>query len=363
MSGEVQTVEAQVEESRALTLVDCDIHPMPATRDLIDKHLSDRWRNRVERFGTRTPWTPNYPRPVHRGTRADITVHGPGFGVFLDQVQADVLDTYEVDYGVLILWNFYDREERDLCADGSRASNDWLIEDWLEPEPRLLGSMVVPWEYPELAVREIERRAAEPWWAQVYMMGETLEPLGSRKYWPIYEAATAAGLPVATHPGAYELHLGAGWPSYYFEEHVGYTLGVRRQLLSMVSSGLFEAVPGVRIVVAEGGVMWSVSLRWAVDSAAELLGDELGLDRRPSEYLDGHVWFTTQPVEEPDDEKDYARALAHGNLAGRMLFSSDYPHWDFDSPKQALPRCLDEKTRRRIFAGNASDLYNLPRAR
>ena len=54
-----------------------------------------------------------------------------------------------------------------------------------EPERRLLGSIAVSWEYPELAVREIERRACEPWWVQVMLPQEPLELLGARRYWPI----------------------------------------------------------------------------------------------------------------------------------------------------------------------------------
>src|SRR5262249_49884594 len=156
-----------------------------------------------------------------------------------------------------------------------RAINDWMIDTWLEPEERLLGSMIVPWEHPERAVREIEARAHDDRWAQVLMPGHAIEPLGSRKYWPIYEAATALGLPVGMHvQSAFNMYLGAGWPSYYFEEHLEFALATRRQLLSMVCEGLFDAVPGVRIVMIEGGTAWAASLRWALESAFELLGAE-----------------------------------------------------------------------------------------
>ena len=35
--------------------------------------------------------------------------------------------------------------------------------------------------------------------AQVLLLSRTLQPLGQRRYWPIYEAATKAGLPVGIH--------------------------------------------------------------------------------------------------------------------------------------------------------------------
>jgi predicted TIM-barrel fold metal-dependent hydrolase len=40
------------------------------------------------------------------------------------------------------------------------------------------------------------------------------------------------------------------------------------------------------------------------------------------------------------------------------MFSSDYPHWDFDSPARAFPQ-LSDRVRERIFSGNAREFYGL----
>jgi uncharacterized protein len=49
--------------------------------------------------------------------------------------------------------------------------------------------------------------------------------------------------------------------------------------------------------------------------------------------------------------------------AGRtLLFSSDYPHHDWDDPNWVVPR-LPKKVRDRVLHGNAIDLYRLPRTR
>ena len=105
------------------------------------------------------------------------------------------------------------------------------------------------------------------------MPGVALEALGSRRYWPIYEAATDRGLPVCIHNAGYEPHLASGWPSYYLEEHVAYALLMESQLLNMVCEGVFEAIPGLRLVLTEGGVSWVASLRWALDEAFALLAE------------------------------------------------------------------------------------------
>jgi predicted TIM-barrel fold metal-dependent hydrolase len=91
--------------------------------------------------------------------------------------------------------------------------------------------------------------------------------------------------------------------------------------------------------------------------------DHPRLQRRPSEYVRDHVWFTTQPIEEPDDPRQLVWVIEQARLEDRLLFATDYPHWDFDSPTQALPRAFDASLRRAIRCENALSLYGLPAER
>ena len=104
------------------------------------------------------------------------------------------------------------------------AINDWQVAEWLEPEPRLRASIVVPTRTRELAAREIERLRRRPALRPGPVLSRTAEPLGRRKYWPIYEAAAEHGLPVGIHFGGWGGGpiTGAGWPSYYLEDHAGW---------------------------------------------------------------------------------------------------------------------------------------------
>jgi predicted TIM-barrel fold metal-dependent hydrolase len=88
--------------------------------------------------------------------------------------------------------------------------------------------------------------------------------------------------------------------------------------------------------------------------------DHPRLSRRPSEYIRDHVWFTTQPIEEPDDPKHLVWTIEQAGMGDRLLFATDYPHWDFDSPTQALPRGVPDEVRGQILAGTACELYGLP---
>ena len=83
------------------------------------------------------------------------------------------------------------------------------------------------------------------------------------------------------------------------------------------------------------------------------------LQRAPSEYVREHFWFTTQPIEEPEKLQWLPEVLERSGVGDRLMFSSDYPHWDFDSPLEAIPETLPETTRRKLFYQNACRLYGL----
>ena len=65
----------------------------------------------------------------------------------------------------------------------------------------------------------------------------------------------------------------------------------------------------------------------------------------PSEYIREHFWVTTQPMEETEDP-DHLLEVMNWIGMDRIMFSSDYPHWDFDDPFVALPPALTDEQRR-----------------
>ena len=42
------------------------------------------------------------------------------------------------------------------------------------------------------------------------------------------------------------------------------------------------------------------------------------------------------------------------------MYSSDYPHWDFDAPTELMSQNHPMARRRRILGENASSLYKIP---
>lgn len=135
---------------------------------------------------------------------------------------------------------------------------------------------------------------------------------------------------------------------------------MQAQVTSFVFAGVFERFPGLRIVLIEGGMAWLPSLMWRMDRAWERLRDEAPHVRRPpSAYVCDHFWVTTQPMEEPPERAHFLQFLDQLGMDDRLMFATDYPHWDFDSPDQAFPVRLPEDLARKIMAENARALYRL----
>jgi hypothetical protein len=132
---------------------------------------------------------------------------------------------------------------------------------------------------------------------------------------------------------------------------------VAAQLSSLVIEGVPEKFPRLKFVFIEGGFGWVPAITWRMDQHFERFRSEVPhLKRRPSEYVKQSFWFTTQPMEEPESA-EHLRQVIEWIGIDRLLFSSDYPHWDFDDPRYAFRTPLSEAERLQIFNTNARAVY------
>ena len=173
------------------------------------------------------------------------------------------LDPNNVALGILNPLTSGQGATNPLLSDAiTHATNEWQKAEWTSQDKRLRGSVVVPYEDAAASVQEIELRAGDTDFAQVLLLSRTAEPLGQRRYWPIYEAAAAADLAVGIHAfgnGGWPNTAG-GWGSYYIEEMVGHAQAQQALLVSMILEGVFEHVPDLRVVLVEGGLAWAAAL-------------------------------------------------------------------------------------------------------
>jgi len=188
---------------------------------------------------------------------------------------------------------------------------------------------------------------------------KTSEPVGRRRYWPIFAAAQAHGLSIGLHVGGTfaAAPSAGGWPQFYVEEHHGLVHSMQNQCASMIFEGVFEAFPDLKIVLIEGGFAWAANWGWRLDAHwAKMRGEVPQVKRPPSEYMRTNLWWATQPVEEPEHPADLRQVF---DWIGwdRLVYSSDYPHWDFDDPHQAFHFQMTEVEKHKVFRDNALNVY------
>jgi predicted TIM-barrel fold metal-dependent hydrolase len=355
--------------SRSKTpIIDCDIHHVFKHPSLLLPYLPRKYKEQIELWGLGTGGGPGMPNGGKGGRRVDSfpPEGGPACSDLNFFIQHHV-EAYNVRYAVLtgeflsctyVADPYYSAA---LCS----AFNDYTIEHWLDKDDRLRGSIYLPIHDVPASVKEIERIGAHPGMVQAYVPSGSSHPYGKRMYHPIYEACSSYGLNFTLHVGGQGSGMNApatnvGYPSYYIEYRAARTQAFMAHMASFIFEGVFELFPELQVVFIEGGVFWVPPYLWRLDQDWKALREQTPwVKRKPSEYFMTNMHIGSQPIEETPQKGYFDTMLEAMNGKDKLLYCSDYPHWDFDSPTLAFPK-LDKDTMRNIMYNNAAKLYKLP---
>ena len=365
-------------ETDRIPVIDVDTHPVSFTDSPeVCKHLPERWRDYVGLVGFRgMVQNLNGDRPRQRAFAARHDAFSPDGappGTDPHFVREQLLDGNDVSGAILNDLNGFHGSAGRPCPEElslamARAFNQCRIERWMASDDRWFASINVPHEATgEAAAAEIRHCKEQSGeyngrWVQVLMQPDNERPAGHQKYWPIFEAAEHHGIPVAYHVLGARRITGTGTPNYYFEEHTDFAANNFPVVGSLMFEGVFERFPKLKVALIELAWSWAVPFAWRLDHTYNRLRCELPhVPRKPSEYLAEHFWFSTQPMEEPENAQwfDDVYQLFEDTIGDKLMYSSDYPHWDYDMPS-FLPHTLSLQTRRKILGETASKLYGIP---
>jgi predicted TIM-barrel fold metal-dependent hydrolase len=342
--------------------IDCDIHPaVPGIKSLLP-YLPGHWAEAAVDQGFVDMEPALYPVNSPITARPDWRPKtGSGkAGADLTQVREQALDAFgstiaicNCVYGVHLLFN------RDMAAAFATAVNDWIAHEWLAKEPRLRASIVVPLQAPDRATEEVERLAPDRRFVQVLMPVSAEMPLGKPFYWPIYAAAERHGLPIGIHAGTMSRHptTALGWPSYQTEDYIAQAQAFQTATASLVAEGVFVKFPDLKVVYLESGFTWLPACLWRMDKYWKGLRKEIPwVDRPPTEIVRDHVRLTLQPIDAPPDGDVLERLFDQLGSDELLLYSTDYPHWQFDGT-DVLPTSLSRSLARKIQIDNPRATY------
>ena len=120
-----------------------------------------------------------------------------------------------------------------------------------------------------------------------------------------------------------------------------------------------ERFPKLKVVWIESGLAWIPFMMQRFDNEYMMRSSEApALKKLPSDYM-RDMFFTSQPME-MTDMGALETTMRMINAETQLMYSSDYPHWDFDLPSTIydLP-FLSETAKRNILGGNAIRLFDL----
>ena len=240
------------------------------------------------------------------------------------------------------------------------AFNRWLTEEVLPEEPRLKGLMYLPYNTPEICPKFVEEFGDKPGVMGFTVTSTRYKAVHHNAYMPLYAALEERKLPLAFHAG-YNWDDGSmAQLNRFLSMHaLSFVHCNLVHMTNWVINGLPERFPNLDVMWIESGLAWLPYLMQRLDSEYMMRSSEAPLlKRKPSEYIK-EMYYSSQPME-THHPKLLEGTLEAINAETQLLWCSDWPHWDFDSPSVVwdLP-FLNERQKRNILGENAARLFGL----
>jgi predicted TIM-barrel fold metal-dependent hydrolase len=250
-----------------------------------------------------------------------------------------------------------------FAAGFARLYNEW-IADWCAGSGgRLLGVATLPVEDVGASI-ELLRAAKRAGLVCAHLPPALRDRnLDHPDLDPLFAAAAELDMPVGIHgaPGVHLPKIGVDRFTNYVQVHcVSFPFDQMAAMTALVSGGVLERHPRLRVAFLEAGVGWVPFFVDRLHEHFEKRGDWVpnGWRRSPREYLArGQIFVSCEP------EETVLPGVIDAYGDDFILYASDYPHWDSDFPESSRPlrerADLSDGSRAKLLAGNAKRLFGL----
>ena len=241
------------------------------------------------------------------------------------------------------------------------AYNKWLYERVLCEEPRIRSMIYLPFNDPEASYRMVKEYAGKKGVSGFMITSVRFQPVHHNQYMKVYSAIEELGLPLAFHAGYNWGEQSMGMMNKFISVHaLGFVWYNMVHMTNWVLNALPERFPKLKVLWIESGLAWLPFMIQRLDNEYMMRSSECpGLKKLPGEYITD-MFYASQPMEMPRDMSLLEATFKCIKAESQLLYSSDYPHWDFDLPSTIydLP-FLKEKAKRDILGGNAVKLFKI----
>jgi predicted TIM-barrel fold metal-dependent hydrolase len=247
----------------------------------------------------------------------------------------------------------------DAAVSWSQAANDRLHRAVQTHPTRFAGFASLPTAHPQAAADELERAVDKLGFKGGILHSLWEGPfLDDRIYWPIFERAAALDVPLYIHPAdpnpavikAYYGDYATTHPSFV-RPAWGFTFEAGTQAMRLVLSGLFDAHPGVKLILGHLGE----TIPYTLARIDESLSRDTPM-KNFREVFTSHFYVTTSGFFSDPALQCCIREIG----IGRVMFSVD---WPFASNKAGVDwlksNYLNAADREKIASGNAKRLLRI----
>jgi uncharacterized protein len=240
------------------------------------------------------------------------------------------------------------------------AYNRWFVSRILPYEKRIKALLPLPFENPAEALKTVREFAGLPGVLGFMVTSQRHAGVHNNAYMPLYRELERRELPLAFHAGPHPNDTMTSTMNRYLSVHsISFVTCNMTHMTNWIVNGLPERFPGLKVIWVESGLAWVPFMMQRLDHEYLMRQSDAPLLRRlPSEYM-REMYYTSQPLEATNLDllESTFKAI---NAETQLLYSSDWPHWDFDLPGRiaGLP-FLTETARRNILGENARKLFHL----
>ena len=250
--------------------------------------------------------------------------------------------------------------EGDIATAMMFAYNRWFTETILPREKRVKTLLSLPFHDPDACMKMIDEFGETPGVVGFMIASQRHEGVHKNAYMRVYRAIEERGLPLAFHAGPSWGDTMTSTMNRFLSAHaMSFVTCNMTHLTNWVINGLPERFPNLKVIWIESGLAWVPFMMQRLDHEYLMRQSDAPLLKRlPSEYI-GEMFFTSQPLEMTIPHMLEATFKAvHAET--QLMYSSDWPHWDFDVPAQiaGLP-FLSEQAKRNILGETARKLFRL----
>ena len=270
------------------------------------------------------------------------------------------MDAMGIDYNILFpspMLMLGQHPLPDIEVAMARAYNRWLCDHVLAVEPRIMSLLYLPFNDPEASLKIVEEFGDKPGVKGFMVVAIHFKPVHDKAYMKLYAALEERGLALAFHASyCWDADTSTRQMNRFLSVHaLTFPYYLMVHLTNWLVNGLPELFPKLRVAWIEGGIAYLPFIMMRLDHEYMMRVSEAPLLKRlPSDYM-REMFYTSQPLEMPASSKHMIEPIFKMiNADTQMMFSSDYPHWDFDVPRQIfdLP-FLSAEARRNILGLNA----------